>query len=237
MEKLNPFVYETITANGMPTPDIPVKLYPTYSQCYEDIIIDGVIKADQRLRGNQDFVFVEIGANHPVATSSSYLFRKKYNMPTILVEANPKLIPALEQFRSGDVVINCAVVDNDLPKIDFFISKNNETSSLDSDFVTIRTPGIVEKITVPTIRINQILDSINQAKKQIILSIDVEAYDLPILQDIDYQQYRPYLILIEPSEDYQPGSIANIVSFMRSKNYSLITETPVNLLFKTNILS
>lgn len=235
MEKLNPFVYETISAHGMPKPDIPVKLYPTYSQCYEDIIIDSILQAHKRLYGNQDFVFVEIGANHPVATSSSYLFRVKYQMPTILVEANPKLISALEQFRAGDVVINRAVVDNDQTEIDFFISKNNETSSLDSDFVNIRTPGIVEKITVPTIRINQILEAIGAAKKHIILSIDVEAYDLPILKDIDFDQFRPYLILIEPSEDYQPGSIRNIVSFMQEKNYALVAETPVNLLFKTNI--
>lgn len=235
MEKLNPFVYETITAHGMPKPDIPVKLYPTYSQCYEDVIIDSMIQAHQRLHGTRDFVFVEIGANHPVATSSSYLFREKYRMPSVLVEANPKLIPALEQFRAGDAVINCAVVDHAQPEIEFFISKNNETSSLDSDFVTIRTPGIVEKITVPTVRINQILDSINQAKKQIILSIDVEAYDLPILKDINFEQYRPYLILIEPSEDYQPGSIGNIIKFMQENNYTLVAETPVNLLFKTNI--
>lgn len=233
MEKLNPFVYEIIQSKGMATPDIPVKLMPTYSQCYEDVIIDSILKAYFRTHGSRDFVFVEIGANHPVATSSSYLFREKYRMKSILVEANPKLTPELERFRPGDTIINKAVVDNDNPKIDFFISKNNETSSLDSNFVRVRTPGIVENISVPTIRINDILS--NCIQSEVILSIDVEAYDIQILQDIDFNIYRPYLILIEPSEDYQPGSINQITSFMLGKKYSLIAETQVNLLFKSGI--
>lgn len=234
MNKPNEFVYDKIQNFGMPMPDIPVTLMPSFSQCYEDIIMDSVVRAHVRTYGHKNFVFVEIGANHPVATSSSYLFKTKYNTRSILVEANPLLIPDLKKFRPDDIVIHAAVVDNSNPTVDFYISKNNETSSLDSRFVNVRTPGISKVIRVPTIRINQVMELALVQSDNIILSIDVEAYDLPILKDIDFNQYNPYLILIEPSEDYQPGSIQDIISFMNSVSYSLLSETQVNLLFRKN---
>lgn len=233
MHKLNNWIYDTINANNMPTPDLPVHSTPTYSQCYEDVIMESLIAAFIRQK-KSNFVFVEIGANHPVSTSSSYLFRTKYGMKSILVEANPKLISALSKFRPNDLIISAAVVDNDDQEVNFFVSQNNETSSIDDNFVKIRTPGIREIISVPTIRINSVLETANQYGNKIILSVDVEAYDLPILKDINYDMFRPLLVLVEPSEDYQPGSINNIINFMKEKNYNLIAETRVNLIFKDN---
>lgn len=233
MHKTNSWIYDVITSNNMPVPDLPVYVTPTYSQCYEDVIMESLLAAYIRQKLNS-FVFVEIGANHPVSTSSSYLFRTKHGMKSILVEANPKLIPALTKFRPNDIVISAAVVDNDQKEIEFFVSENNETSSIDDKFVKIRTPGIRETITVPTTRINSVLDTAAQYGNKIILSVDVEAYDLPILKDIDYNNYRPLMILIEPSEDYQPGSINSIINFMKEQNYNLIAETRVNLIFKDN---
>lgn len=235
MQKLNPWIYDLINSQNMPNPDIPVHMTPSFSQCYEDIIVESLITAYVRNRQTKtNFVFVEIGANHPVSTSSSYLFKIRHGMRSILVEANPALIPALTKFRPNDIIISAAVVDHDDKEVMFYVSQNNETSSIDNKFVEIRTPGINKTIKIPTIRINSVLETSKQLGEKIILSVDVEAYDLPILKDIDYNAFRPVVIVVEPSEDYQPGSIRNIIDFMESKNYSLIAETRVNLIFKDN---
>ena len=70
-------------------------------------------------------------------------------------------------------------------------------------------------------------------QEMIILSVDVEGYDLRLLQDIDFTQYRPFLIQVEPSEDYSPGSTKNIIDFLTDNNYNLVAETDVNLIFRT----
>ena len=233
MKILNPFVTQTIETASMPSPTIPAHLSESYSQCYEDVIVDSLLRAHVKLNGAAGGIaFVEIGANHPVCTSSSYLFKKRYGMKTFLVEAHPKLIPALEQHRPGDVVINAAVVDNDEPTVDFYVSKNNETSSLDNQFVTVRTPGVDEKITVETIRANKVLAQAFSEASTVLLTVDVEGYDLNILKDIDWEKYRPIILIVEPSEDYQPGSTVQIIEFMLDQGYQLVGETDVNLIFQ-----
>jgi len=228
----NTFVNDTIAAGSMPAPTILAFLAETYSQCYEDVILDSMLRAYVKTHGAPaSITFVEIGANHPVCTSSSYLFRRRYNMVSYLVEANPTLIPALTQFRPNDVVINAAVVNHDEPTVDFYVSANNETSSLDDRFVVTRTPGIKEKITVPTIRANQVLAQVG-TESTILLSVDVEGLDLQILQDIDFTTYRPLFIIVEPSEDYQPGSTNSIIDFLNSVGYNVVAETDVNLIFQ-----
>lgn len=229
----NPFVSHQIKTHGMPPENIPANIGETYSQCYEDVILDSLLRAYMKTHEPlAGLAFVEIGANHPVCTSSSFLFRNKYGMKTFLVEANPKLIPALQQFRSGDEVIHAAVVNHDSPTVDFYISANNETSSLDDRFVDLRTPGIEEKITVPTIRADEILDRVDP-EATVLLSVDVEGLDLQILQDINFTKHRPIFIIVEPSEDYQLGSTNAIIDFLSSKNYNLVAETDVNLIFQT----
>jgi len=232
MDKIvNSFVYQRILETGMPNPNIPAYLTATYSQCYEDIIVEGLLRAHVKIHGSPESIaFVEIGANHPVCTSSSYLLKEKFGIQAFLVEANPKLIPALQQFRRGDIIIQAAVVDTDEPTVDFYISANNETSSLDDKFVSIRTPGIDEKITVPTIRANEVLARADS--EMILLSVDVEGYDLRILQDIDWVKYKPFILIVEPSEDYSPGSTQSIIDFMLANNYNLVAETDVNLIFQ-----
>lgn len=229
----NPFVSRTIESAAMPAPTIPAFLTESYSQCYEDVIVDSILRAYVKIHGAPSGVaFVEIGANHPASTSSSYLFRKRYGMKSFLVEANPKLIPALKLHRNGDTIINAAVVDNDALTVDFYVSTNNETSSLDNRFVVVRTPGVEEKITVNTVRANAVLKQAQSEAELLLLSVDVEGYDLNILKDINWEIYRPLVLIVEPSEDYQPGSTIQIIDFMLSKNYNLVGETDVNLIFQ-----
>ena len=49
--------------------------------------------------------YVEIGANHPIQTSNTYLLYKKYNGHGVLVDADAELIPTLEKVRPRDEVI------------------------------------------------------------------------------------------------------------------------------------
>jgi FkbM family methyltransferase len=231
---VNSFVYQRILEDGMPNSTIPAWIGETYSQCYEDVIIDSALRAHVKTLGRPvgGITYVEIGANHPVCTSASYLLQRRYGVNGILVEANPKLIPALQKHRPHDLVVNAAVSDEDIATVDFYIAPDNEISSLDQNFVKAWKEGQVqEKVTVPVIRINHLLETASAAEL-VMLSIDVEGYDMRLLEDIDFDRFKPFIIQVEPSDAYAPGTSARMIDFLASKGYTLIGETDVNLIFK-----
>jgi FkbM family methyltransferase len=233
---VNSFVYQRILENNMPNSTIPAWIGETYSQCYEDIIIESSIRVHVKKLGRpiNGITYIEIGANHPVCTSASYLLHRKYGVKGILVEANPKLIPALQKYRPNDLVVNAAVSDEDISTVDFYVAPENEISSLDPKFVRAWKDGQVqEKITVPVVRINHLLEMASAAEL-IMLSIDVEGYDMRLLEDIDFTKYHPFIIQVEPSDSYAPGTGAKMINFLDNKGYTLIGETDVNLIFKKN---
>lgn len=234
MKNINPFVYQRIYEGDMPNSTIPAWLSETYAQCYEDVIIDSLLRAHIKKlnRPVQGMSYVEIGANHPVCTSSTLMWQRKYGVSGVLVEANPKLIPMLQKYRPRDRIINAAAYDQDLQSIDFYISPDNEISSLDERFVQAwKNLGVQERISVPTIRPNTLLSMVNGAEI-VILIVDVEGLDLRLLKDIDFNTYRPFIIEVEPSDGFAPGTGNAMMDFLHSKGYELVGETDVNLIFK-----
>jgi len=234
MDKIvNSFVYQRILESGMPNSTIPAWLGETYSQAYEDVIMESLLLAYVKRNGTiNGITYIEIGANHPVCTSSSYLLQRKYGAVGTLVEANPKLIPILQKYRPHDIIINAAVYDEDIGSIDFYISPDNEISSIDKRFVNAWKDGRVEeKISVPTVRINQLLETTTDSDV-VFLSIDVEGLDMRLLADIDFDRFRPFMIQIEPSDAYAPGTSTTMMDFLKEKNYNLVAETFVNLIFQ-----
>lgn len=231
---INPFVYNHIL-NGMPNSTIPAHLTPSYSQNYEDVIIDSFLRVYfKSLKNSISICYVEIGANHPVCTSSTFFFREKYNIRGILVEANPELIPALEKYRQGDLIVNSAVCDEDIKELDFHISNDNEISSLDKNFVDAWSGREFKKtIKVPCVRINEIMEKTIK-NNETLLFIDVEGMDLKILKDLDYDKYKPLVIVTEPSDGYLQGTSDKMIEFLNSKNYKLLAETNSNLIFVRN---
>lgn len=234
--QVNPFVYYQVQTQNMPYPTIPPWMDETFSQCYEDVVISQHINAYlARNNINQTTLsFIEIGANHPVCTSASYLFTKTFGIRGILVEPNPKLAEALRKFRPNDIVLEAAVTDNDEPEIEFHISPENEISSADEKFVKDwknSSLGIQETIKVKTVRINSLLEMVKDVSI-VCLSIDIEGLDLRVLKDIDFAKYRPHFITIEPSEHYAPGTTQAIINHMKENDYQLIAMNYVNLIFE-----
>jgi FkbM family methyltransferase len=232
---INPFIYDHIGQELMPYPTIPPYLNETYSQCFEDVVVLGLFSAYLRRNPGQQFsaVYIEIGANHPVCTSATYLLYKTSAMKGILVEPNPLLALALKKHRPKDSVIEAAIYDKNDPEIDFFVSPENEISSVDEKFVKVwkdSALGVKEKLRVKTVRINKLLEMVANVDLQFV-SIDVEGYDYNILVDIDYTKYRPFIIQIEPSDGYMSGNSDRIVSFLKSKDYVLVYSNFVNLIF------
>ena len=230
MSHINRYITEVIRAADMVPPTIPTYMQPTFAQAYEDVILQAILSAEQTKNkaGLSGLMFIEIGANHPVNTSPSYYFEKYLGVPCILVEANPALIDELMKHRKANV-IHAAITNSGETEVEFHLSPDNEISSINKDFVKAWKDGkITETIKVPAMSINDVM----YAWKSVILSIDVEGHDYEILTDIDFVAFKPLIIMIEPSEEFAPGTVDKIMNHLIPLGYELVARTFVNMIFK-----
>jgi FkbM family methyltransferase len=231
--ELNAFVYNACLRARVKWPDIPVPPVELYGQFGEDLIVLSILEAralNERLDLKNER-YLEIGGNHPFATSATFLLNKRLGMTGVIVEANPRLISGLKRGRPNDVVVHAAVQDKDANTVTLSISKLSELSSLDRGW-TDGQAGQMELVDVPAVRINQIIKEYLGDVAPCFLSIDVEGLDLALLEDLDFNRYRPWLIQAEAPERYLPESTKHIIEYMRSDNYYLIARTAINLIFR-----
>jgi FkbM family methyltransferase len=234
---LNAFVYDACLRYRIKWPDIPVRPVEFYGQCGEDLIVLCLLEA-KALRDGVDLKFkryLEIGGNHPFATSATFLLNRRLGMKGVIVEANPKLIADLKKGRPDDTIVHGAVQASDAKTVTLSVSRLSEISSLDRDFVLKWAQGSVgeaERVEVLALRMNQIIRECLNGESPCFLSIDVEGLDLTLLQDLDFAAYRPWFVQAEPSEGYVVGNTRAIIDHMESVGYVLIARTAVNLIFR-----
>jgi FkbM family methyltransferase len=211
----------------------PVELY---GQCGEDLIVLALLEA-RALRDGVDLGrqhYLEIGGNHPFATSATFLLNKRLGMRGVIVEANPRLIADLEKGRPDDIIVHGAVQAGSARTVTLSVARHSEISSLDRDFVLSWADGAVgesERVEVAALRINDVIRAYLDGESPCFLSVDVEGLDLALLRDLDFARYRPWFVQAEPSEGYIPGNTRAIVEHMASVGYALVARTSVNLVF------
>ncbi len=219
----------------MPNPDIPCYVHESYSQCYEDTILDGLVRA-YLIRHQIDaskLAYLDIGANHPIATSNTYLLHIFHGICGILVDANPELIPALKKFRPRDEVVHAAVTNTDEACVTLYLGEKNELSSLSKEFLQAWDGTEPRKsVSVPTVRVMNLLKKLSG--KQILLSVDVEGFDRQILEDIDYSAVKPFAIVVEHNDHFDPANGQAIIDFLSARGYFLYAKTNVNFIFSLN---
>lgn len=232
----NPFILDICQRYGVSLPQIEVPLREQYGQLAEDVVVDGLLSAWAQRTGTSlaDCRYLEIGANHPFATSSTILLHRLHGMTGVLVEANESLLGALREARPADEIVYCAVTGEDVIEVDFYISNLSELSSLSREFVEDWQDGAVglaEVRKVPAQRVNGLLQTHFADTAPVFMSVDIEGLDLDILQDVDWARWRPVVVQAEPSDHFAPGQSKAIANFMHTQGYVLIARTSINLIF------
>lgn len=232
----NVFVAQKLADLKLSKPDIPIPLRQYYAQCAEDLILVALLRA---LAEQQNLTlgcerYLEIGANHPVATNATYLAHIELGMTGVLVEANADLLGSLEQARPHDTIVHRAIHASDAPTADLFVSTQNELTSLSREFVEEWDDDAVSVCRVDTVaacRPNALLEEFFADKPPLFLSVDVEGIDLELLEDIDWTRWRPAVVQAEPSDHFLPGHSDAISALMARVGYVKIAKTDVNLIF------
>jgi len=207
-----------------------------YAQHGEDLTIAALLQAwtsDKKGRIS-DLTYLEIGANHPVVLSSTFLLYHRYEMRGVLVEANPELIEALKKARPDDTIVNVAVTNEARDEVTLIVPNYDALATLVPEHLEAFQSEEVSnqrRIAVKAQRINDILTQHFVDAPPAYMSIDIEGLDLEVLQDMDFERFRPLIIQIETSNHLIPDHDKQIIAFLQQKNYRLVAKVSINLIF------
>lgn len=207
----------------------------TYSQSGEDSIIMYIMA----MKGIplSECNYLDLGANHPKFMSNTYFFYEQ-GARGVLVEANPKLACELEKERSGDIVLNKCISGKSGEKLDFNILNLDGLSKVgDVSDILHENPDarIEETVQLETISVNDIIEQYFSGKFPLILNLDIEGLEKQILESIDFEKYRPMIMIIEmipySKELVRGQKDTELLEYVKSKGYDEYAFTGINSIF------
>ena len=184
--------------------------------------------------------FIEAGANDGISQSNTCLYEKEYGWNGLLIEPNPSKCLQCKNNRPNSIVENYALV-----------SRNYEYDFIDGDFDHEDYNGSLMSmvldegdwcddvmknsqkhrkentniVEVPAITLDKLLEKHN-IKKIDFFSLDVEGYEISVLNGFDIEKFLPTYMLIETTT-YQ-NRIDIIFEYMENKNYKVVERLSCN---------
>jgi FkbM family methyltransferase len=152
--------------------------------------------------------FIEAGANDGISQSNTLYFEKYRGWKGILVEPIPELAARCRVNRPNCIVENFALVPFDYKESHVEMRYCNLMSlvkgsmkSEEADLMHIQEGCKIQDIDsyelkVPARTLTSILEA-NSVGKIDLLSLDVEGFELDVLKGMDFERYRPSLMLVE----------------------------------------
>ncbi len=165
--------------------------------------------------------FVEVGANDPVAGSQTWLLEQN-GWRGVLVEPQSAHCEKLRQQRKNSKVFQaaCSSPANE-GEMDLMIAAHDGASTLQPQRDThgIRFVG-TERVKVTTL--DRVLNEA-RVEKVDFLSLDVEGHEIEVMRGLDFDRFKPALILIEDGvRDLSKHR------FLKSRGYKLVKRTSLN---------
>lgn len=199
-----------------------------YSQNGEDIIISSFFK------NKKSGFYIDIGSHHPMRYSNTYLLYKK-GWQGINIDANPETIKLFNKYRPKDTNINIGVGDktSKLTYHKFSDSAVNTFSKIEANkWKQSSWNTYLGSMDIDVDTAKNILEPYLETQVVDLLSVDVEGFDLLVLQKYDWINHSPQLVVIEDTDFSfgEPGK-SEIYNFMAEKNYRLHSVVKFSLIF------
>lgn len=204
---------------------------PSYSQEGEDGMLRRIF-ASQRTG-----FFVDIGAHHPKRYSNTYYFYL-FGWRGINVDAAPGSMELFSKVRPRDINIEAAVANGNktLTYYEFDESTlNGFSKGISLSRNAQGTYKIVSERKVETVPLAEIFERYLPPGQMIdFLNIDVEGFDLEVLESNDWTKYQPTIVLAEDLclSNLQQLDKSPVVCFMHRQGYELYGKAVTTLIFR-----
>lgn len=204
----------------------------SHSSTGEDVILDWIMKKDY-------WFYVDIWWFGPIYWNNTYLFYKKW-WQWINVEPNKSGIQKFLKKRPRDINLQLAAWRSN-GELVFNVFDCAAMSTCDSE-TSKRYVDAWYKITdtyiVPIWTLEKIFDTYVKDRQIDILSVDVEWWDMDVLESNNWEKYKPSYIILETVEYAKNGKDTwtkqnNIFDpYLKNKGYWVIAETGINTIYK-----
>jgi FkbM family methyltransferase len=165
---------------------------------------------DRKLKKYLDFdngFFIEAGGNDGLSQSNTYWFERFRAWRGILVEAVPDQAQLCRKNRPCADVVNAALVADDstktvrikAAKLMAFIPGSRSAAEEEVHLqaaVDVQQLDEVPEIEVPAITLSSLLEARGNPEVDF-FSLDVEGYEIHVLQGMNLERHRPRMILVE----------------------------------------
>jgi hypothetical protein len=93
---------------------------------------------------------------------------------------------------------------------------------------------IIDQVKIECFPLSELLNNYLPPNQNIsFLTIDVEGYDLQVLQSNDWKKYRPQYVIIESYETFIEDVIkSEIYNYICKQGYRLVSKSYLSLIFK-----
>ena len=204
----------------------------SYSQDGEDLILWSFLK--YRKNG----YYIDIGAHHPKRLSNTYKFYKN-GWRGINIDPTPGSMRLFNKLRPLDTNIEMGISDEP-GEVDFYMFNEPALNSFDKELSLSRhDPNefkvqIIETKSVEVCTLNSIIENYLPSSVLEIdfLTIDVEGFDFKVINSLDLEKYKPYIIAIEIT-DLKVDDVmsSNISTHLGKYGYSIIAKCKRTVFF------
>ncbi|MFV8819714.1 FkbM family methyltransferase [Haliea sp. E17] len=166
-----------------------------YSQEGEELILN-------RIFTKASGFYVDVGAHSPVRFSNTHLLYRR-GWRGINIDPTPGLERAFLVARPEDKFYPCGV-SNSPGELTLYMFKEGAYNTFDQQekvrLEKAKNIRCEEEVTVPVRTLNSILEA-ESVENIDLLSIDVEGFELAVLEGLDLERYQPAVMIVEIKRD------------------------------------
>ena len=163
------------------------KVKKSFSSNSVDLIIAELFKNQKK------GIYIDVGCNHPFIGNNTYkLFKKGWN--GINIDLDYTFIDSFKFHRPKDDNIQIGVSDKSGEQEMYFHHERSAINTLENS----RGKNAILKKNIKTSTLNNIIEKSNFKNKEIdYVSIDVEGFELKVLKGLNFDKYKPRVIIVE----------------------------------------
>lgn len=204
----------------------------SYSQEGEDILIGPL------LEDIATGFYVDVGCHHPYRFSNTYrLYLRGWQ--GLCIDPLPGVRQAFAKARPRDIVVTAGIA-SEPGELEYVMFNEPALNTFDVDLAETQSqrPGyrIVERRRIETLPLRTVLAA-QKVERFDFMTIDVEGFDLQVLESNDWDRWRPRLVLAESLSAKLDAILDDpIYRFMVGQGYVGIQKIGRNILFLTDDL-
>lgn len=201
----------------------------SFAQEGEDLVVDRL------LEGKRGGFYIEVGCHHPFRFSNTYYFYRR-GWRGICIDPLPGTKKLFARSRKRDIVIEKGVSLNS-GELRYFMFNEPALNTFDEALAISRDGLRGYKlecfIDIETQSLESILLQQNISESIDFMSVDVEGFDLQVLQSNNWSKFRPKVVIAEALDsDLNSISLDPISIFLSGVGYRPYAKTGNSVIYK-----